>query len=106
MMRTIDVCDKNIFPEDPNIVAVLANTPTTILPDVTKNSSEYAYRVIMNVGANNAFYCFDQTCDGTNNYNGYLIPGQQVNCPGCVLVSCFSVGGTTIATTVFKRIGL
>lgn len=106
MLRTIDVCDKNVFPEPPSIIVLANNTSTILLPDVTTSGAEFAYRMIFNSGANNLYYCFGETCDNTKNFNAFLTPGQQLNCPGCTQVCGYSSGGTSVATTVFKRKGL
>ena len=111
--------ERNVFSDPPNVINVPANTAILIFTDEehTYNNAnqQIALRLLQNVGANPCFYSenlVDMTnkpptpvCDGTVNYNGVVAAGQQLDCSGhCQAICVFSVLGTTIATTIRRRI--
>ena len=95
-------------------VVVPTNTATQVLANVTQVQAQYSGRYIQNVGANDCYYAFDTDASATV-FNGILFKpsstnanghgsGQQLDCSNnpCK-VSIFSVGGTTIAVSLFAR---
>ena len=106
MLRTIEICAKNVIAEPANVIVVPTSVSTVVIPDLDQRQYEYAAITIQNVGANRAYYAFGQDCDNVSNYHGYLEAGVQLNCFGCRRVTVFSVGGTSIAPTIFRRHGL
>ena len=119
MLRTINTVEKNLVPERANIIAVGA-ADTVVLKDRTQSNSglvdsaldcayEFAYILIQNVGANNVYYAFGQTCDPTNSasgYHGILAPLSTLPVSSTCAVHCYSTGNSSVAITIFKRIGL
>lgn len=105
-MRVQNSCEKNIVAVPANPITVPTSVSTDVLDDVTKErNQEFAARYIFNSGANTAYYAFGQDCDNNKNYHGYLVSGQQLDCSNtCQRVSVYSVGGTTIAPTIFRRL--
>jgi hypothetical protein len=114
-MRIQTFCDKSVrrVPILPIVVPAAtpnANPPagtTDVLADNTNDKSEYAQRMIQNVGANPCYYNFGADCDATNNFCGILSPLQQLDCSiDLERVSVYSVLGTTIAITLLRRVDL
>jgi hypothetical protein len=103
--RVLSVCARNEFAVPPNVVTIPAATAggTKVFDDTTNNTGEVSYRGIQNIGANPVFYCFGGSCDGTSEFHGILQQYQSVPCPGRGSVYCYSVSGSTIATTQFNR---
>lgn len=104
MLRTINALDKRVLSVPTKPVVVPDKTATTVLPDTTKSSVEYAYIELFNAGNNNAYYCYGTDADNIQNYHGWMVPGQQLEVPTRELVSIYAVGGTTIAITLLKRV--
>lgn len=114
--RVVGYSERNVDIDAPNIVVANANTATLVLPN-EYGRGEIAQRTIQNVGANRAYYSwgmYEKTgaggtvtspvCDNLTLFHGYMEPGQQLDCSihrHCV--SVFSVGGTSISTTVVRR---
>lgn len=114
--RVVGYSERNVDIDAPNIVAAAANTATLVLPN-EYGRGEIAQRTIQNVGANRAYYSWGMyqapaapggpirpVCDNLTLFHGYMEPGQQLDCSihrHCV--SVFSVGGTSISTTVVRR---
>ena len=113
--RVVGYSERNVDIDAPNIVAAAANTATLVLPN-EYGRGEIAQRTIQNVGANRAYYSWGMyqktgvdgvitpVCDNLTLFDGYMEPGQQLDCAihrHCV--SVFSVGGTSISTTVVRR---
>lgn len=96
------------------LIIIPAATAVDVLIDISRINGEYAGRYIQNVGANDCYYNFAVNCDPTH-FNGILSKpsavdangygsGQQLDASNCPQkVSVYSVGGTTIAMTIFKR---
>jgi len=102
MLRTITTIDKSVTTLPTPVVTVTDSTPTDVLPKVT-SVIEYAARSIQNLGANLLSYSWGADCDGVNMLNGQLAQGQQVDCFTGERVSCYCIGGTTVAVTVCIR---
>lgn len=103
MIRSGNVVEKNVFAISLEPVVCAAATATDVFPDETKVGIEIVYREIFNAGANNAFYKIGGDCDNVKNYNAYLVPGQMLEIASLQRVSVYSVAGTTISRTEFKR---
>ena len=113
-LRVSNSVEKNVVLEPLNPKVIPANTPIEVLTDIINHRQEYAGRYIQNVGAGDCYYAFGHKVDSTN-FNGILSKpgsvdanglgsGQQLdasNNPQAVWV--YSVAGTTIAITLFKR---
>lgn len=104
-MRVQNACEKNIVAIPANVQTIPDSVTTDVLPNVTTDrNSEYSARYIFNAGANKAYYAFGQDCDNQKSYHGWLVAGQQLDCSNtCQRVSVYSVGGTIIAATQFRR---
>jgi len=114
MIRTLNVAERDVFTDPPNVIPVPANTATVILPNEQYiNTGEIAYRYLQNVGSNPAFYSVGVTdnsnppkgvCDGVGVYNGVIYAGQQLDVSNHrLIVTVYSVAGTTFATTIIRR---
>lgn len=103
MIRAGNVVEKNVFSVYLEPVVCPALTATDVFPDETKAGIEIVYREIFNAGVNNAFYRIGGDCDNVKNYNAYLVPGQMLEIASLQRVSIYSVAGTTISRTEFKR---
>jgi hypothetical protein len=112
--RVCNTVEKNVVSVPTVPVVVPSNTPTMVLPDVTKDTGEYSGRAIQNVGANDCYYSYGHTCDPTNFIGIMSKPGtlnaagfgsgQQFNASDSgQAVWVYSTGGTTIAVTILKR---
>lgn len=104
MIRAGNVVEKNVFAISLEPVVCPASTATDVFPDESKVANmEIVYREIFNAGVNNAFYKIGGDCDNVKNYNAYLVPGQMLEIASLQRVSIYSVAGTTISRTEFKR---
>lgn len=112
MNRIVGMLDKTIrvVPAAAPII-VAANTPTDILPDVTKSiggpATEYVSRYMQNVGLNPAFYAIGQDCDAAA-YHGVIAAGQQFNATdsGPQRISVYSAAGTSFVVTINRRLDM
>ena len=104
MIRTINVAERNLYPNAAAPVTLASNTSTVIIPSqVNTKLEEIAYRYVQNVGSNNMYYAMGQTATA-NNYHGILLPYQQLDCSNHRLsINGFSAGGTTCAVTILFR---
>lgn len=111
MQRVINTVEKNIRTKPIKAIVVAANIATDVLADLLDvqkgEQQEVCWRSIQNVGANPCFYAFGQDCDATENFQGQMQAGQQLNCSNHgERVSVFSPLGTTIAITLLRRLDL
>ena len=77
------------------------------------NTGEIAYRYVQNIGADPLYYSFQVVdasvppkplCDNVATYHGVLTQYAQLNCSNHrLLVTGYSVNGTTVALTVIRR---
>ena len=112
MTRIQAFAERNVFPDAPNVITVAAGTATQIFKDETRTRNEIAYRWLQNVGANALYYSFGVTdanglpsCDALKNFHGYVAVGQQLDCSQFRgIVSVYSAAGTTVATTLLRRV--
>ena len=106
MYRIGEVCERNAVADAPQVTVVPVNTPTTVIADDhnLQGAKEILLRTIQNVGSNATFYCHGQTAPSGDSYHGILAAGATLKLNHRLMVSCFSVAGTTIATTVIRRI--
>lgn len=99
----------------PIVPLVIAAGQSTLVLPATKNMPiELASRYIQNVGASDCYYAIGHDCDSTN-FNGILSKpasvdangfgsGQQLDASNVGdSLYVYSVGGTTIAISVFIR---
>jgi hypothetical protein len=107
MTPVINIAERNVFC-DPSVPVVLAGNGTAnVLPDEHSTGGQIAYRYAQNVGANPCYYSIGVTPCTLNNYNGQLQAGQQLDCSNHrLVVSMLAPAGTTIATTVLRRVDL
>lgn len=107
MIRTIPVAERNVYADPPNVVTVPAATATMVLAGEVYKKFEISGRYIQNVGANDLFFAFGDTVpNAANNYHGMLLASgqQQLDCSNNRhSVWVYSVAGTTVATTIFRR---
>jgi hypothetical protein len=103
--RVVNVAEKTVVADPAQIIPIPGtNTSVTVLPDVTASFDEFAGRYIFNAGANNVFYAIGQDCNATNSFNGYLVPGQQLDISNtCQRVSAAATAVSSIALTVLRR---
>ena len=114
MIRTTNAAENNLFAEPPNVITVAANTATEVFPsEQNMGTEEIAYRYIQNTGANPLYYAFGTgiastgapACDNLKLYHGYLPQYSQLDCSNHKLRVCvFSVTGTTVSTTIIRRV--
>ena len=114
-LRVSNSVEKNVFVVPSVPKAIPANTATEVLNDSNADNIELAGRYIQNIGANDCYYSFGTDNCSAGNFNGILAKaasvdvngfgaGQQLDVSNCgQRVSVFSVGGTTIVSTIIKR---
>lgn len=110
MIRTSTFCDKNVVAvpaSNATIFNVAGGVATDVLPDSSKVASqEIAARFIQNCGANIAYFCIGQTCNGAE-YHGILPPAQDIpqdiSAYGLSRISVYSPNGTIISTITLRR---
>lgn len=103
MLRTIDVVQKNLYPQPCNVIVVGAGVSTQVIPDNTAVADEFAFISIQNLTGAELYYAFGQTCDNVSNYHGVLVDRGSLPIPHTGLVNVFSVAGGKVATTIFMR---
>lgn len=102
-MRTVNVVEKNALVDAPVITVIAAAGAAEVLPVISGVRGEWSGRYIQNVGANPCYYAFGVNASPTE-YHGILSALQQLDCSNHgMLVSCYSVLGTSIAITVIRR---
>jgi hypothetical protein len=90
MLRVINSVERNVFADPPVQIVCTANTSVQALPrlDANVNASpetftqyaEVKERIIFNSGTTNLYFAIGQTCDNVKSYNGWIVPGQQLDC--------------------------
>lgn len=107
-MRTVNLTEKNIRPEPCLPVVVPANTSMKVLKDLTDQEFagvEFSGRYLFNAGSDNMYYAFGGNADNVNNYNGWMVPGQQLDCSNHgAAVYVWSAAGGKCVPTVLRRI--
>ena len=114
MLRTIPISERNVTIDAPNIINVPAATATVVLLDERTTRNEISQRFIQNTGANDLYYSEGVAdnagggqCNNTNVYHGMVLAGQQLDCSAHRrMVTVYSVGGTTVATTIRRRVDM
>jgi len=114
MIITLNVAERNMQNEPPNVITLPANTPTVLIPDSRGASgpNQVAYRRIQNVGGDNLYLSFGVTngaggpmCDATAVFHKILIPLQEIDLSADRQIVCgFSVAGTQAAIEIKTRI--
>jgi hypothetical protein len=104
MTITVGICEKNIVPILASPQAIAAGVAADVIPNNMNNFESFAYINVQNAGANDCYYAFGQDCSAVA-YHGVLAPYSSVPVPAPCRVSVYSAAGTTIAVTIFKRIG-
>ena len=105
MIRTLSICEKNLAIVPCNPITIPPATNKEVILDQLGTADEIAYITIQNVGDNDCYYAFGQTCDAVKNFHGKLIAGSGLSIPTQCQVNCYSTDGTIIATTIMKRGG-
>jgi hypothetical protein len=113
-LRTSNTVERSVTCQ-PILPKVIPTNKSTLVLFPTKNMTvELASRYIQNVGASDCYYAFGHDCDLTN-FNGILSKpanidangfgsGQQLDASNIGdALYVYSVGGTTIAISVFER---
>lgn len=114
-IRILQFVERNVVADLPKIVLVPSGVNTNAFQDVNGNrnvaptiaplNDEVKSRIIFNCGTVNVYYCIGGTCDTTENFNGWIVPGQQLDCSDhgrAVNVSTSAAGGQ-IALTFTRR---
>lgn len=113
MLRTIVVCEKNIYVEPPRVLTLAAATATELFPTeqgLRPVGGETFTREVQNVtgadlylsfGVNGAAIAGGSTyaasCDNLKNWHVLLADGQIYNIPDCVRVCAYSASGGTVS---------
>lgn len=107
MTRVVSVVEKDIFPVPPSApIVIAANTAQNVLPTIQGSKEETASRFVQNIGANSCNYSFGADCNGQE-FHGQIPAGSQMNASSCgQRVSIYSLLGTTIVVSVFRRVDL
>ena len=106
-MRVVNVTEKNIRAQPALPVVLAAATAGDVLPDIAGKAEEIAGRYVQNLTGGVVYYAFGQNADAANNFHGQIADKQQLDCSNHGMrVSCYSVGGGTMAVTILKRIDL
>ena len=111
MIRTIQVCERNIHVEPPRIINLSAATPTEVFPDETGTKEEIVARWIQNIGDTPIYISFGVSdgnggpmCNDVDQYHTYIEGGQLFNCfPTRTKVCVYSADRTTVSTTKLVR---
>ena len=104
MIRTIPVAEKCLACDPSGPIVVGVASAKDVLPAVTNNRVEYAYRYVQNSNSGNlCLYAVGQDCSPLN-YQGELAPGQALDASAHTMrISIYSVAGTTVSTTSICR---
>ena len=101
--NVVEKCARTLVPA---VVVVADSVSTQVLGDVSKTAVEYISRYVQNTGANVAYYSISIDCNpsaGVLTYHGMLAVGAQFVHTTAEPLFIYSVGGTTIATTIITR---
>lgn len=114
MVRTVNQTERSVAAEPANAITVVANTATTILPDLNVNTVpnintdlgfEIAGRYIFNNTGGKLYYAFGTpACDNVKVYHGIMADQQMLDCSNHgQMVSVYSVAGGPVAATILHR---
>jgi len=116
MIRTIQTVSRQVVANPPVVVNIVANTSTQVLqnlngdpnatPPVPPTIDEVYARYLFNSGTTNLYFRINGTCDGTVNFNGWIVPGQQLDCsdhPQSVAVFATQAGGQVAVTILCNK---
>jgi hypothetical protein len=115
MIRTISVCEHNIYIAPPRVLAIAAATATEIFPNqVGLKGSEIVTRYVQNMTGADLYLSFGvsngsggPSCDNAANFHAVLADKQLFDCfPHRQRVSAYSVSGGIVCTTILLRTDL
>lgn len=113
MLRTISVCEKNVYVEAPRVITLPAATATELFPNeqgLRPIGGETFTREVQNATGNDLYLSFGvsgvldvgtglyaPSCDNAFNWHILLTDGQVYNVPDCVRVCGYSVPGGKVS---------
>ena len=84
-------------------VVLAAGVAKDLLPNAEKGIAEVTGRFLFNAGPGNVYYNIGTDCDNVTNFNGYIVPGQQLDVSNTnERVSGFTTTNATVAVTIQK----
>jgi hypothetical protein len=116
MIRTLQVCENNIYVSPPDVITLAAGQAKVIFPDQRKQtnpgfSGELVQRLVQNTGAGDLYLSFGigtndaPECNAVDQYHCYLGPAQQRDISNDRGIVCaYSVAGTTVAKEARWRV--
>jgi len=107
MLRTIVVCEKNVYVEAPHVLTLAAATATELFPSeqgLRPVGGETFSREIQNVSGGDLYLSFGlatatggPSCDNLANWHILIADAQIYNVPDCVRVCGYSVAGGKVS---------